>query len=226
MDWYLLTAVINSMWNLLAILFLLYRFTSFFTYTYNFLFFCGRLWKGLVWTKNTISDYVQQRRGYQHIAEDDDPESQELLYDNNVTDVEPEGTFMQSFQDIFKNSTFDKSSVIELRPTPRRQMHTQNQSQLGTLVESEVSPAESQSFSYLHKKFDPRPDGSVFEYADAPGGGVTPMPTPTGRPYNAVSSSMLMNSYFINQTLDSHKRVNTDTEFQSQILTPHSHQKN
>ena len=222
MDWYLFTAVVNSLWNLFAILFLLYRFTSFFTYTYNFLVFCGRFWKGMIWTKNTISDYVQQSRGYQRIHTEEDPESQELLYDNNITEVDTQntndGTFLQSLQDIFKNSTFDKSSEIELQQTKRRMSPKRDHpSQLVTLIEDDNDML--QSFSYLHTSYAPQSNQSVFEYPES---------IPTQKPYNVKSSSMLLNSHFINQTIDSKMNRNPNRDqnstnsddFVSQVLTP------
>ena len=46
-DLYLLSIIINSIWYLFTILFVLYRFTSFFSYIYNFARFCGKIFVGI-----------------------------------------------------------------------------------------------------------------------------------------------------------------------------------
>ena len=47
------------MCNNVISLFLLYKFTSFFSHMYNFFRFCGKLWSTGFWLKNKISDYIQ-----------------------------------------------------------------------------------------------------------------------------------------------------------------------
>ncbi len=55
MDLYLFNTIINMIWYMFTILFLLYKFTSFFSYMYNFVRFCGKIWKGVGWIKEQMS---------------------------------------------------------------------------------------------------------------------------------------------------------------------------
>lgn len=54
MDLLLLNTIINIIWYIFSIIFVLYRFTTFFSYIYSILKFCGKLWVFLVWCKNKI----------------------------------------------------------------------------------------------------------------------------------------------------------------------------
>lgn len=71
MDLYLFNTVANALWYVFTALFLLYRFTSFFSYVYNFVCFCGRLWDVVIWTKNHIRNYIRHKRGYTQTSTDE-----------------------------------------------------------------------------------------------------------------------------------------------------------
>lgn len=70
MDLYLFNTVINTIWYVCTILFFLYRFTSFFSYVYGFLRFCGKLWLGVVYVFDQIRLYLRRRQGYYSFEED------------------------------------------------------------------------------------------------------------------------------------------------------------
>lgn len=58
MDIYLFQSILNIIWTLFSILFVLYRFTSFFSYIYNSLKFIGRI---IMYIKNKLtnrSEYI------------------------------------------------------------------------------------------------------------------------------------------------------------------------
>ena len=57
-------------WQIFTILFVLYRFTSFFNMMYNFILFVNKLFKGLFYIKDQISLYINKRRGYSYFTED------------------------------------------------------------------------------------------------------------------------------------------------------------
>ena len=63
-DIFLIGTVINTIWTVLSMLFVLYRFTSFFSMIYNFIKFLGKMGKGIVYIKNKIQLYVMKRNGY------------------------------------------------------------------------------------------------------------------------------------------------------------------
>jgi len=71
-DWmsnlYLINTILNIISTTFTLLFLLYRFTSLFSYIIGFVKFCGKLFNGIVYLKNTALDYYYNRTG--HINED------------------------------------------------------------------------------------------------------------------------------------------------------------
>jgi hypothetical protein len=71
-DWmsnlYLINTILNIISTTFTLLFLLYRFTSLFSYIIGFVKFCGKLFNGIVYLKNTAYDYYYNRTG--HINED------------------------------------------------------------------------------------------------------------------------------------------------------------
>lgn len=54
---YLFNTILNVLSTTCTMLFLLYRFTSFFSYIVGFVKFCGRLFNGVVYVKNKIVNY-------------------------------------------------------------------------------------------------------------------------------------------------------------------------
>ena len=54
---YLFNTILNVFSTTGTVLFLLYRFTSFFSYIVGFIKFCGRLFNGIVYVKNKIINY-------------------------------------------------------------------------------------------------------------------------------------------------------------------------
>lgn len=67
MDFYFITSFINMIWQIFTILFVLYRFTSFFSMIYNFILFLGKLLKCVVYVKDQISLYISKKRGYSYL---------------------------------------------------------------------------------------------------------------------------------------------------------------
>lgn len=49
MDLYLLNTIVNIIWYIFTSIFLLYRFTTFFSYLLNITRFCGTLWHGMTY---------------------------------------------------------------------------------------------------------------------------------------------------------------------------------
>lgn len=196
MDLYLYTAIINTVWYIFTIVFVLYRFTSFFTYTYKFLLFSKRFWDGAVWSKNKIVNYVNQRRGYTRIYDEEDPEV-ELLYDNNTSDPQQPRPFFEALRNTFNKK---ESSVIELKQVSRGQQSSPaSQNELDFDAYQSYLPSRP-SFSQLHHDNRPSRNDSYFEDLSVFGtAGRTPTLTP--KPFNVKSSSILMNSEFINQHL-------------------------
>lgn len=213
MNLYIYNTIINTIWYIFTIVFVLYRFTSFFTYTYNFLLFCGKIWNGAVWTKNKISNYVYQRQGYNRIYDDDVSGDGEeaLLYDNNKTDIErpPHQSFLKSIKDIFnKADSTNSSTFIELHKLSENKKETPH-STLEPVTEFdgyESYVPSLPSFSHLHQSHSPYRNQSVYE-----DNRIFQNTRQNDRPFDGTSSSMLLNSKFINQALDA-KYTNTNRD--------------
>ena len=98
-DLYLFNTIINTIWYIFTILFVLYRFTSFFSYIYNFVRFCGKLFNGIYFVYDQIRIYIRKRRGYVYLSSDD-IEAQDrdiLLPDQNSKHK----TLLQKCKDYF-----------------------------------------------------------------------------------------------------------------------------
>lgn len=71
LDFYFISAVVNMFWQIFTILFVLYRFTSFFTMIYNFFLFLGKLLKGVIYIKDQISLYIIKKKNYSYLSNDE-----------------------------------------------------------------------------------------------------------------------------------------------------------
>lgn len=71
MDLYLFNTIVNSVWYLFTILFVLYRFTSFFSYAYNFVLFCRDLYQYTRQGFTYIYNYIRSQSGYTRIGTDE-----------------------------------------------------------------------------------------------------------------------------------------------------------
>lgn len=84
-DLYLFNTIVNTIWYIFTILFVLYRFTSFFSYIYNFVRFCGKLFVGVNYVYNEIKMYIRRRSGYINLnSADIEAQTEILLPDQNI----------------------------------------------------------------------------------------------------------------------------------------------
>lgn len=58
MDLYLLNTIMNGIWYVFTIVFVLYRFTSFFSFIYNFTRFCTKLYNGVTYCCTIAYNYI------------------------------------------------------------------------------------------------------------------------------------------------------------------------
>lgn len=70
-DFYFVTTVVNMFWQIFTVLFVLYRFTSFFSLIYNFIKFIGKILQSFVYIKNQITLYFRKRSGYSVLNQDE-----------------------------------------------------------------------------------------------------------------------------------------------------------
>jgi len=101
MDIYFLTMILNWVWYIFSILFVLYRFTSFFSYVYGFLKFVGKLFEGLIFVKNQSYNYIN-------------PTFNNNINDDNDDDLLEQGnkTAFQKCKDIWNGLFFSEYNII------------------------------------------------------------------------------------------------------------------
>ena len=58
----MVNTIINIIWYIFSILFVLYKFTSFFTYIYNFGKFLGKLTQNIFYVKDRVVEFTEQQR--------------------------------------------------------------------------------------------------------------------------------------------------------------------
>lgn len=87
-DLYLFNTIINSIWYLFTILFVLYKFTSFFSYMYNFVKFCGKIFIWIKYLYNEIIVYLNKKKGYKYT----------LLHDLESQTTQTNQTFFQKIK--------------------------------------------------------------------------------------------------------------------------------
>lgn len=85
-DIYFVNSIINIIWYIFSILFVLYKFTSFFTYIYNFGKFLGKLTQNIFYVKDRVVEFTEQRRN-QYITRPSQVKSQSFFtrIKNNIT---------------------------------------------------------------------------------------------------------------------------------------------
>lgn len=144
-DIYFVTAIINMFWQIFTILFVLYRFTSFFSMVINFVKFLGKLLQGIVYVKNHIRTYIT---GYTMVT--------------SQNDTSHKTTFQKCYEWIFGNTT-PKTEELPLFET--RMSYTNEQGKNNESTEfskpltylTQYSQASSHSSSeepHLHIKYN------------------------------------------------------------------------
>lgn len=88
-DLYLFNTIINTIWYIFTILFVLYKFTSFFSYMYNFVKFCGKIFTWIKYFYDQIIIYLQKKKGYKYT----------LLNDLESQTTQQNQTYFQKIKD-------------------------------------------------------------------------------------------------------------------------------
>ncbi len=78
MDLILYNTVINSLWYLFTVVFLLYKFTSFFSYVINFATFCGSTIGWIRWLVEKGKEFYRKQNGYVNV-DPENPHNEHLL---------------------------------------------------------------------------------------------------------------------------------------------------
>lgn len=179
-------AIINTIWNIFTLLFLLYKFTSFFSHVYNFTRFCGKLWIGSVWVKDKFVDYIRKKRGYIRI---DEETPDVLLPEQNRQYQSPYQKIKNSINTVY-NKFFSKPT---LSPTPDIPL---NESYRESYIRGPRphSSLDRDFFDQIEKKDTPViRDSNYFESI---------MLNAQACNYTVDDSNILMQSEFINKNLN------------------------
>lgn len=156
MDLYLFNTLLNTFWYTFSVMFVLYRFTSFFTYAYNFVVFCGKLLKGLKHVYDEAVIYIRRKQGYSRISSDN---GSELL----LTNPKPKSVY-QTVKEYFYQGYCKFYSYVWGEPHPNLRnsalipLHT---SVMSTTDESVIDKQIEQlcaenSFNNFNKRSSPR----------------------------------------------------------------------
>jgi hypothetical protein len=123
-DLYLFNTIINTLWYLFTILFVLYKYTAFFSYIYNFVKFCGKLFSGV--------SYV-----YKYISGNNNLNRVDIESQNNQNNQNNNKTFYQKCKNyITKNYNYYYRKIF---PNASVQMSTINTNTFVPLVETNYS---------------------------------------------------------------------------------------
>lgn len=64
-DIYFIQSILNIIWYIFSILFVLYKFTSFFSYIWNFIKFLGKFTKGVIYVSDQVKIFLTKRQAQQ-----------------------------------------------------------------------------------------------------------------------------------------------------------------
>lgn len=121
-DLYLFNTVMNTIWYVFTILFVLYRFTSFFSYIYNFLRFCANLWSWITWGWNEIVAFIRRKQGYVRLDPENPQDTEHLLPGRNQSNSQ--STWWSRFRQVSVNMYQRAYTWIFGRPHPRNRPQT------------------------------------------------------------------------------------------------------
>lgn len=92
-DLYLFNTIINVIWYIFTILFVLYKFTSFFTYIYGFVKFCTKTVGWITWGVDKVKLFIDQQTGYSNSDIDTDTDT-----DTDEEPIQTKPTIMQNLK--------------------------------------------------------------------------------------------------------------------------------
>lgn len=150
-DLYLFNTIANTIWYIFTILFVLYKFTSFFSYTYNFIKFCGKLFTWIKYLYDQIVLYIKKRQGYT-LLQTDDLEYQPITPNQSIYQKIKQyfhSNFNHYYKRFFKrthNSTSAQHTDIPLTETISTSVQTN--------IKNESYYNKSSEQEYFDKKMD------------------------------------------------------------------------
>lgn len=203
MDIYFFSTIANIFWQIFTVLFVLYRFTSFFSIIYNFLKFTSKIFKGFIYVKDQISIYFTK---------------QQVQLENR-----PKTFFQSIYSYLFPNSQ-STQDIQETLPLYETRISFANDFNLDTevnfenLIENDSDISENDFYikrksqytdtdterfyfqqsceNYNQKNYNSSTNSSTNSSID-----TLMSSTPKHKPFNVENSDILLNQSFINKTL-------------------------
>jgi hypothetical protein len=191
MDIYLFSAIANVVWYCFTVIFLLYKFTSFFSYVYKFIIFSGRLFTGVSWVSNKIYSFIMYRKGYSNTIKLE--ESTSLLADDEEYNRFNENPlFLEKLKNkIWKQKPYVQNEqlyelhVSNFNSVPDFKIETPKNSQLKKAVQFDVN-----TNSFQDTKLHPVPSGISYSAK------------PIEIKEHLTNSNILFDSEFINKNIN------------------------
>lgn len=204
MDIYLYNTIANTLWYIFTVVFILYKFTSFFSYVYGFAKFCFRLSSGISYVCREVTQWMSGRKRHDYASiPSSDPESQ--------SPRPPPPAFFDAFKTRVRSLWGGRRQIPQHSTERSSYMHNSffKQPTVGVpdvfddAEEREMAPLMLPKDAYFDSNVFDSTDGrtmhsAVFDSQDAPSSVSRSL-----QRFPTFDSEALMNSAFINKHLSS-----------------------
>ena len=208
MDIYLFSAITNIVWYCFTVLFLLYKFTSFFSYIYNFIVFSGRLFNGVKWLGDKVYNFIMYRRGYSNkirldestslLVSDDDNNDNDNYNHQKFNDNSNNNQHNPMFLEKLKNKIWNKKPYVQ-----KEQLYELHISNFNSVPDfkTEHHKNSKKKVSFNENSFmDTSLHGIQYENAIPPGISYCSRPIEKKKSKNElIDSNVLFDSEFIRE---------------------------
>lgn len=244
MDFYFLTSLVNMLWQIFTILFVLYRFTSFFSMMYNFVLFLGKLLKGVYYIKDQVSRYIAKKRGYSYLSREElnglPSRNNQSWYSKikswifreprrtNIPLYETRTSYIHNFggsSNMHESNDFNAMSPRSSKPDLEFENTVMNSSQyesdfyMQRNLQSSIYPPPPPQ----HRRTQSHPSiSSRYESSITIPSENEVKASPKEKPFNVEDSNMLFNSQFLTKILhpfgQEESNDNNDSELEKALL--------
>ena len=190
-DFYFVYSVIDLVWKICSILFVLYRFTSFFSMIYDFFKFSGRLLKGLIYVKDQIVIYIRKRNNY-GIEQYDLPIRQDSFFTklyNKLFKKNENHTYLPLYETRTENA--NNNDYLESKTFNFKNRDSIQNDEFNKLLNSNSNMQESSDV--FNSNYDINTNSSIYQ-------SMYP-PQKKRESFNVQESFNLLKSEFINNVL-------------------------
>lgn len=213
MDFYFLTSFINMCWQIFTILFVLYRFTSFFSMMYNFMLFVGKLFKGGLYVKDQISLYISRQRGYSYLSDDE-------IVNLPSNQQRQQESFFQKMYNKVTNWIFGRQNRTYIPLYETRTSYVNLDNSQVVQQENDIIENENESPADIDDRYSSPRSSRIdieFEHLMESGDDFASMHTqtrpqlPYSKPFDVDDSNLLLHSEFLTNMLNPFNLTRTNT---------------